>query len=355
LKTGARLRSFAADVASGLRTGLIPTLLMFLLVPLSVVYGLVMVCRNALYRLRILRSSSLPRPVISVGNLTTGGTGKTPFVEMLARWLKADRHRPALLSRGYATPPGATMNDEARLLARRAVELPHFCGKDRLAQGRKAIADAEADCLILDDGFQHRRLRRDLDLVLIDALIPFGNRQLLPAGTLREPVDSLRRADAIVLTRVGAGPPERVESIRRSLAKVAPSVPVFEADHAPVAWRCGQESHPPEWIDGKSVLTFCGLGNPRGFEETVRHLGARIVATRRFPDHYWYEDADLEALTDAATEAGAERLVTTEKDAARLPAGGHEETVCVLEIEMQMRQGEAELRQLLHRTLRDEP
>jgi tetraacyldisaccharide 4'-kinase len=140
LKTGVRLRSFAAEVATGLRTGLIPTLLILLLVPLSFAYGVVMVCRNALYRLRILRSSSLPRPVISVGNLTTGGTGKTPFVEMLARWLQAEQHRPAVLSRGYGRPAGATMSDEARLLSRRAAEVPHFCGKNRLEQGRRAIA-----------------------------------------------------------------------------------------------------------------------------------------------------------------------------------------------------------------------
>ena len=173
-------------------------------------------------------------------------------------------------------------------------------------------------------------------------------------GILREPVSSLRRADAIVLTRVGICSLERVASIRQSLAHVAPAAPVYEADHTAVGWRCGNASHPPEWIAGKRVLAFCGLGNPRGFEETVRRLGADIATTRRFPDHYWYDQADIEELMGEASELGAEALVTTEKDAVRLPRPAHEAPWCVLEIEMKMTRGEAELRQLLHRELADE-
>jgi len=258
----------------------------------------------------------LPVPVLSVGNIAVGGTGKTPVVEALARAWLARGGAPGILSRGYRG--GAEGNDEFRLLARRLPEVPHVADRDRRAGGDRLLAlHPEIDLVLLDDGFQHRRLARDLDLVLIDATRPFGGGRCLPAGFLREPWESLARAQAVLITRS-----EQVgEDLLRELEG-------FLRERFPRLWR-GRARRVVEGLRdargrtmpvaaGLRVLALCGLGNPSAFFASLPPLGLDVVLTRRFPDHHRYQPAELDRLRADARAAGAAALVTTEKDGVKL-------------------------------------
>lgn len=266
-------------------------------------------------------------PVISVGNLSVGGTGKTPLVAWIAARLLEEGRSPAVVSRGYGGTAGRgpclvsegrgplvssrVAGDEPLLLARRLPGVAVVVGSDRVA-GASAARAAGADVVVLDDGFQHRRLARDLDLVLLDVRDPFGGYRLLPAGPLREPVSSLRRADAAILTRSRPGEPfpvlERV--IRRHVA----ALPVLRAGHRVAGFVGPQgEARPaPE-----RAVAFCGIGHADAFFVDVSRAGTEVVAWRSFPDHHRYAPSDLAAIAALAARHGAVP-VTTEKDLCRL-------------------------------------
>src|SRR5262249_6499892 len=202
-------------------------------------------------------------PVVSVGNLTVGGTGKTPMVEWVARWFRRHEKQVVILSRGYRQVHG--LNDEGRVLEENLPDVPHLQDRDRVRSARIAVEELEAEVLVLDDGFQHRRLARDLDLVLIDALEPFGLGRLLPRGLLREPVASLRRADLVVLSRADLISPDERRSIRAEAERHGGPVRWIEARHAPmelVGAEGGASSI--EELAGRPVAAFCGIGNPEG-------------------------------------------------------------------------------------------
>ena len=283
--------------------------------------------RNRLYDRGLLRQQKLPCPVVSVGNLTVGGTGKTPTVIFLATLLKENGHRPAVLSRGYGGSANAPVNvvsdgkhilmgwreagDEPVLIARAAPGIPVLTGSRRLLTGRAAVETFGAEILILDDGFQHRPLFRDIDMVLLAAARPFGNGFLLPRGPLREPPDALRRAD--ILLRTGGA--ENVEPLRE-----AASLPSFRAIHKPQGLVAGGTGRIEmvEALLGQKVFAFAGIGSPEAFRRSLTELGAAVVGFRVFPDHHPYDLSDIENLRRLAAESGAERIVTTEKDAVRL-------------------------------------
>ena len=284
--------------------------------------------RNLAYDRGLLASRDGGAPVISVGNLTCGGTGKTPIVADLARRLTAAGLRPAVLSRGYRPLPGEGANDEKLLLDALLPGVPHVQDPDRLAGAAAAVHRHGADCLILDDGFQHRRLRRDLDVVLIDATAPFGPGSLrrpgcrgfaLPAGLLREVPEGLERAGLILLTRCDAVTGDERAAVETALADLAPDVPVVPVNFPPTALvGLGGETRPAGWADGRRVGAFCGVGNPAGFRATVDGLGATAATFEPRPDHHAHTPAEVAALCDRAAAAGACAILCTEKDSVKL-------------------------------------
>lgn len=285
---------------------------------LSLPYGAAVRLRNLAYDLGWLPRGGVEVPVISVGNLTTGGTGKTPCVEYVAGYFRDRDYRVCILSRGYGAEQGA--NDEFLVLADLLPDVPHLQGADRLALARTAIEELESQVLVLDDGFQHRRLIRDVNLVLIDATCPWGHGHLLPRGLLREPASGLRRADAVIVTRCDQAEAGEVEAIRRRVEQLAPGRPIAETVHEPVELlNASGASAPLHTVHGRRVGAFCGIGNPEAFRRTLLDLGATDVDLRIYPDHHAYTRADVEALRAwaGALPAGA-IIVTTQKDLVKL-------------------------------------
>jgi tetraacyldisaccharide 4'-kinase len=283
-------------------------------------YRTAIAVRNFAYDHGWLRREHLSVPVISVGNLTTGGTGKTPLVAWLVETLRRRGYRPGILSRGYRSLAEG-VNDEALVLERLCPGTPHLQQRDRVAGGRRAIAEDGCDVLILDDGFQHRRLARELDLVVIDALRPFGFGHLLPRGLLREPVSSLARADIVVVTR--ASPTALADTwpeIAAALEQACSSAACVFSEFTPNGWTTGtQEQRTPQALAGRRFAAFCGVGHPEGFFASLAAWG-EPVATRVFPDHHHYTPAELEELRAWRESLGVELLVTTLKDLVKLPA-----------------------------------
>lgn len=277
--------------------------------------------RRRAYALRWLRSRRAPLPVISVGNLVAGGTGKTPFVGYLSRGLARQGRQVAVVARGYRAGKSGALNDELVMLSEQLPGLLVTAGANRLAGCRRA-AEAGAQVAVLDDGFQHLALQRDLDILLIDATAPFGNGRLLPRGTLREPPECAARAEAVVLTRVDLAGRAQVGELRVWLSRLRPGAPVAECSFRPAALRPVAGGEGPtrnaEDLGGRRIGAFAGLADPRPFGRTLRALGAQVAYARRFRDHHRYVARDLEVVAAEAAEAGAELLVTTEKDAVKL-------------------------------------
>ena len=299
-------------------------------------YGLGLLAARGFYETRLTPPCRLSRPVVSIGNLTWGGTGKTPLAAHLARALQSRGARPAILLRGYG-------GDEPAVLRMLAPGIPVVVGADRVTAGRAAIAGG-ADLLLLDDGFQHWRLHRDLDMVLLDAAAPFGNGHLLPRGSLREPIGALRRAGVVVVTKADAADPAPV--IAR-VKEIQPSAWITTARYRPSAftdWPAGTK-YPLEHLRGARVGLLSGIADPSSFERLVAAVGVVPVVTRRFLDHHPYRPEELAELADACRRAQAEWIVTTLKDAVRLPPGSWAGVrVAVAHVTMEIA-GEAELLQ----------
>jgi tetraacyldisaccharide 4'-kinase len=274
--------------------------------------------RNRLYEHGWKRSHPAPVPVVSVGNLTLGGTGKTPCVEYVARFYRRQDLRVAILSRGYGRREGR--NDEALVLEENLPDVPHLQGADRVGLARVAVEELASEVLILDDGFQHRRLKRDLDLVLIDATNPWGHGYLFPRGLLRESPSGLRRADAVVLTRCDQVEERIRVQIQETIAGYAPNLPVVHSTHRPIALRNSeQDTAPLETLKERPVAAFCGIGNPQAFRQTLVDQGAVIEDFRIFPDHHAYTRTDVGELRGwAERQANAGMVVTTQKDLVKL-------------------------------------
>ncbi|HEX6884163.1 MAG TPA: tetraacyldisaccharide 4'-kinase [Planctomycetota bacterium] len=304
--------------------------------------------RAAGYARGVLPSARVPVPVVSVGNLTAGGTGKTPFVAFLARRLAADGLRVGILSRGYGAG-GARENDEGRMLAAALPDSERVQDPDRV-RGAEELLLRGVDVILLDDGFQHRRLARDLDLVLVDATRPWGLpppvpgaasvRACLPRGLLREPPSALARADLLVLTRADQVAPTALAELRRELEALAPGRPQAVGRHRATRLLApdGREL-PLATLAGRTLDLLSALGNPEAFQRSLEALGARVATHRAFPDHHHYVAQDLAGL------GGDGRwLVTSEKDAVKLPPGTRAH---VLATEFELLEGEAVLAALL--------
>ena len=293
----------------------------------SIPYGAAVLLRNRLYDLGILRQRKLACPVISVGNLTVGGTGKTPTVIRIASLLKRHGRRPAVLSRGYGGRAKNAVNvvsdgnsrllgwqeagDEPVLIAGALPGIPVLTGSKRFLAGKTAVERFGVDILILDDGYQHRSLFRNLNILLIDAARPFGNGCLLPRGPLREPPAELRRAHILLLT----GNADEAASLPETA-----SLPAFRGIRRPMELIQAETGRADSLstLRGRKVCAFAGIGSPEGFRQDLTALGADIVSFRAFPDHHPYSLSDMEALRRTAEQSGASLTVTTEKDGVRL-------------------------------------
>jgi tetraacyldisaccharide 4'-kinase len=302
-----------------------------ILAPLSALYGKAASLRAGWYASGRLAAQALPRPSISVGNLTFGGTGKTPFVEFLARRFRFEGWRPAVLSRGYGRRSRGVVvvgagdgplvspeagGDEPVALARATSGVLVVVGERRADAARRA-ADLGADLFLLDDGFQHLSVKRDVNLLLLDARDPFGGGKLAPAGRLREPIAAMRRADAIVFTRVDRGAP--AANVRSTLARLAPEVPVFHARIRPTGLRDEQGAAlESDALASRRLLAVSGVANPAEFASTLAELGLAPEERLDFRDHQRYGPRQLARIQSAADRTGASLLVTTEKDAVKL-------------------------------------
>ncbi len=319
---------------------------------LSLPYCLIINFRNWLYDQKILPAVKLPCPVISVGNITVGGTGKTPCVIMLARMLQKNGFQPAVLSRGYGGKSSKSVNivsdgktillnadavgDEPLLIARSLQDIPVITGARRIQTGRTAIDQFGVNVLICDDAFQHRQIFRDVDIVLLDGEKPLGNGHLLPRGELRESADGLYRASCFILTRA-----DEKHFLNHDIAEIArtSNIPIFRAVHQFKEMIKQNESfhRPLGELQGKKVCAFCGIAKPDSFKKMLLTTRADILSFNTFPDHYSYSHYDLEDLKNRYISLRADYLVTTEKDAMRLQHYPEFlKMICVLYMEMEI-------------------
>ena len=286
----------------------------------SFAYSLVTFIRNQLYAFGWLKIHRAEVPVISIGNVTAGGTGKTPVVAYLARLLRERGLRVAIVSRGYGAVEGA-VNDEALELERLLPDVPHVQNRDRYAAIQLAVNELAAQVILLDDAMQHRRMHRDLEIVLVDATNPFGFGYQLPRGLLRESLSGLARADLLMLTRTNLVSDTEKKELTATVKRYAANTPWLETVHQPSCMeRWPHEELSIESWRGKRVLAFCGIGNPAAFRATLERLGLDVLDMRVFPDHCNYERADVEALQFWATQRkmGIDALICTAKDIVKL-------------------------------------
>ena len=326
----------------------------FVLPPLSFLYGAVTRTRLSLYRRGTFQTTKLDHPVISVGNITVGGTGKTPLVEWVARTLAAEGKFPCILTRGYgrknpqlevivsdgynvlSTP--AEAGDEPYLLATKlAGQVAVISSANRIEAAQTATKDFGADCFVLDDGFQHLRLARDLNIVTIDATNPWGGGHLLPYGRLRESPANLVRADCVVITRCNQV--DSIDSLAEEISQLTNGRPIFSSEmrtsRASALKNSAQALKPPARIAG-----FCAVGNPASFFEQLRRAGFEVVLEKSFPDHHVYSQDEVDAIARSATEAGAKAVITTAKDAVKLRSLHFAMPCYVLEIDIRIENGE---------------
>jgi tetraacyldisaccharide 4'-kinase len=342
--------TFVLEVIFEHRPGKRAATLRFLLYCLSLIFSLIIKIRRFLYNVRILRDSTLGVQVIAIGNLTWGGTGKTPVVEKFARALQDQGRQVAILSRGYRskppplskrlinkllfredrTPPrivsdgrsllldSETAGDEPYMLASNLKDVVVLVDKDRVKSGRYAIEKFGCDTLLLDDGFQYWKLRgRRRDIVLIDYQQPFGNERLQPRGSLREPPSHLARAAYIFITKSDGN----TEALRRRIATYNPSAPIIECVHAPLYFEdvFTGERMDLEVLKGRRVASLSGIAQPESFEKSLINIGAELVYSKRFADHHRFSQQEVLNVINRSKKRQAELIITTQKDAVRFP------------------------------------
>lgn len=306
------------EIVSGRRRGVGASLTRAALRLIEFPYTVAVRIRNRRYDRHPDMIHAVDVPVVSVGNLTLGGTGKTPMVEWLARWFRARDVRVTLVSRGYGAKEGSR-NDEAEELEQKLPDVPHLQDADRVHAARLAVEEFECQLILLDDGFQHRRLCRDLDIVLLDALEPLGFGHVFPRGTLREPLSGLRRADVVVLSRADAVSPAERAAIRQQVEPYCREAVWAEASHQPVELLGA--NHKTAGLDslaGQRVAAFCGIGNPDGFRHTLAGLSCELAELRVFPDHHAYTREDVASLQEWAQALKVQAVLCTHKDLVKL-------------------------------------
>lgn len=306
------------EIVSGQRRGGLASLLRFGLWLLSFPYAWAVALRNRGFD-RGRNVNKVNAPVIAIGNLTTGGTGKTPLVCYFANKFRELDFRVAILSRGYGADESG-VNDEALELEFRLPDVPHLQDPDRKRMADIAIEELESEVLILDDGFQHRKLHRDVDLLVVDATCPFGYDHLLPRGLLREPVDNLKRADVIILNRCNFVSKKEVTAIKEQIRTIQPDALIVEAETI-AEELVDQHGHSQEidTITGQKVLAFCGIGNPAGFRSTLEKCQVELLELREFPDHHRYDREDIDQIKEwVAAHPDCQTVLCTHKDLVKI-------------------------------------
>lgn len=309
------------SLVSGQTTGLVAFLQRLLLRLLALGYGSVIRLRNGLFDMGLRPMRKSPVPVISVGNITTGGTGKTPVAALVIRCLQDQGLAPGLVSRGYQSLD-ASGNDELRVLSILCPGIPHRQNRDRFKAVDDLLQSHTVQAVVMDDGFQHRQLHRDLDLVLIDATNPFGYDYLLPRGLLREPLRGLRRADLVMVTRSDLATAEQLSGISQQIVNVAPHLRkrILMVEFQPVGVRFADGTRCElATVRADRLLLISGIGNPSAFETTCRRAGLTIAGSMWFPDHHHYTQDDLHRIELERVRLQADRVLTTLKDLVKLP------------------------------------
>jgi tetraacyldisaccharide 4'-kinase len=344
------LEQYAIEVILNKRHGFRASLLRVILRALSFIYLAIVQVRLYLYRNRILKEHQLGCLVISIGNLTVGGTGKTPVVEKFARALQRGGRKVAILSRGYKSidkrrkkswlerlidqktpdPPrvvsdgknvlldSATAGDEPYMLASNLRGVAVVVDKDRVKAGLHAIKELDVDTLLLDDGLQYLHLKHRLDIVLVDRQAPFGNEHLLPRGTLREPPRNIRRASYILITKCNA---ESNDALIQQIRRFNRTAEIIECAHRPLYLQhvYRDERLPLDYLQDLYIASLCGIAAPESFESGLRNLGAKIELSRHFADHHRYSEKELQTFLQRCVKRDVHAIITTEKDAVRLP------------------------------------
>ena len=339
--------------------GFFPNLFRILLMPLCGLYSAIVYARNFCFEVGICKQKKLPCTVISIGNIVVGGTGKTPTVAAIAKLLQRAGSNVAVLLRGYKRQSAEKIlfvsdgknhlcsrdesGDEAHMLAHQLSDIPIIVGKHRYLTGEAAIAQYKSDVLILDDGFQHRQLARDLDILTIDATNPYGTGSLLPIGTLREPKSSIKRADIIILTHTDVTG-TNIEQLKTELNELAPNTPILETIHKPTSlYRLNHTDDnsmiPLNNLSGKRLLAVCGIGNPNTFVRTLENHNPEIVELLAFPDHHIYTESDIQQIKHQMVQCEAEWIITTQKDEHKLTSLNTDLPILVLAIELVFTEG----------------
>ena len=357
------LKPYLEEIVLGHRRGIAAPLVRSIALCCSMIYIFVVQIRLLLFRRGLFKSKPLEAKVISVGNITLGGAGKTPVVAYLAGHLQKKGRKVGILSRGYkrtskgvqAVSDGQAVRltwqeagDEPYLLARKLPGVPVIVGKNRISAGRHGIEWFDIDTLLLDDGFQHVKLRRDLDIVVIDASNPFGNGRTFPAGHLREPLRNLKRTNLFWLTRVDQT--EDLPALQRFLNSIQSGARIIESTYQPIGLRCRKTGAEADLsiLTGSKTVLLCGIANPTSFKKSVADVGAHIVDQYVFPDHHPFTVAEIRKVQQSASDHGAEFIVTTEKDGVRIPDGfDYDVPMYELITEVRLTQGEELLEKIL--------
>ena len=359
-----KLENYLLDVISGDKSNFMAKLVLLLLSFLEIIYIIIIKAREFFYSLGIFESNELDCRVISVGNITAGGTGKTPLVEKLARDIKAKGKRIVVISRGYRSEGDGpvvvsdgneiltdvqTAGDEVYMLAHHLDGIPIVRGESRLEAGELAIEKFSPDIILLDDSFQHWQLERDLDIVIIDAMQPFGYNHLIPRGLLREPLSSLKRADLIIMTRTHHVSREKLSEITNTIKNYNNRARIIKSTYKPLNLEplvaCTEEEKIscPEQLENKRVLAMSGIGNPASFSRSLKRLNADIVDTLNYPDHHNYCQDDVMDIAVKAQLNEVDLVVTTDKDAVKFNKemltsfNKIEISLCSLGIEIQLK------------------
>ncbi len=339
-------REYLHNLATDKTKGLIPGLVKSLLFILSLVYGLAV---KSLMSCSGFRKVRLACRVVSVGNITLGGTGKTVMVELIARYLKEHGHKVAILSRGYkkpglgsvkSFPSYETMGDEPFMMREKLQDVPVLVDPDRVRSAKKAVFEYAVDTVILDDGLQQWRIEKDLEVVMLDGINFLGNRRCLPRGVLRQPVSTLKNADIFILTNPRNAD---LKEKREFLARLNPAALILEAEHSAKGIFCLSRRNELLGVDffkGKAAALFCGVGNPDSFRVLAQKMAITEGLFFEFPDHYRFAEEDLEIMVQEAREKDIQFLLTTEKDAVRIPLSARKrfgENIFVLAIELKLK------------------
>ena len=308
------------QLISGRQQGVVPDLARFGLRCLAPFYATATRLRNAGYHFNVSTAHTADVPVVSVGNITTGGTGKTPIVGLLTSMLSDAGHRPCILSRGYRAVDELG-NDEKMVLDRICPGVPHVQNPDRVAGATQAIQEFNPTVLVLDDGFQHRRLARDVDIVLIDATNPFGHEFVLPRGLLREPISGLHRADIIVVTRCDRVTEEELQRVEKRLRRYKKPIARVAFEPTELVRQDGSKE-PLDTFNEQSIGAFCGIGNPEAFRSTLKQISLEPKFFEAFADHCHYDETAVRKLNDLTERHAVNRLLCTEKDIVKLLDAG---------------------------------